>query len=174
MRFIALILAVFIAADLVAEQAHAVELGTPLPLSDAAQAAHFEKMDGSSAQLGDYKGKVVLLNFWATWCGPCRREMPSIGRLQSIFEDRPLVVLAVAVDRAAPEKLAKFMEETEATNLQILRDPGMTSMKNFALRGLPSTIVLDADGMQVARHDGFDLWDRLEIVEALAALLPDA
>lgn len=156
------------------EQAPALELDQPTALSESALGTEFLDLTGNKVNLADFRGQVIVVNFWATWCGPCRREMPSIGRLQAAFEDQSLQVLAVAVDRADPEKLNNFMEEVGVDNLTIIRDPAMASMKGFALRGLPATLILNANGELVARHDGFEVWDKPEIISALKKILPEA
>lgn len=171
MRRVTLVFAALLAMASASEQALAIELHTPEPLSQEAITTSLTDIDGNPASIADYRGRVVVLNFWATWCGPCRREMPSIGRLQETFDSEELIVLAVAIDRASPEKLMQFLNDTQASNLKVLRDTKQASMKSFQLRGLPATIVLDQDGHQVARHDGFESWDRPEILETLRGLL---
>ena len=172
MRVAFILFAALLTIALPPEQAPALELGRPTPLSDAALATPLTDMAGDPVDLADYHGQVVVLNFWATWCGPCRLEMPSIGRLQAAFEGKDLTVIAIAVDRANVSKIEAFMQQTQSTNLTVLRDTTMSSMKGFGLRGLPATIILDTNGNSVARHDGFEEWDKPEIVEALTSLLP--
>lgn len=174
MKRLALCLSVLLALTAPAEQAQSFELNAPTPLIETAKGAEFLDFNDKLVTLNDYKGQVLVVNFWATWCAPCRREMPSVGRLQAEFADRELIVLAIAVDRASIDKIDQFMAEVGVDNLTILRDTTMASMKNFQLRGLPATIVLDTQGQQVGRHEGFDEWDRPEIIEALETLLAEA
>ncbi len=116
-------------------------------------------------------GEVVVLNFWATWCAPCKQEMPTLASLDEIFADRPLRVVTLAMDRAGPEALRAFMAEVGAERLEVLRDPIMAVSGPYAVRGLPVTIVVDRDGNEVYRHAGFADWSTPAVVEFLEGLL---
>jgi len=152
-----------IIALLLAASATALEIGEPEPLPEVA----FTTMDGAETDLDAFAGEVVVLNFWATWCAPCKREMPSLDRLQVMFEDRPVTVIGLAVDRAEPDKLRAWLDDVGVEHITILRDPELTSQGAFKLRGLPVTIVIDAEGREVARHEGFAFWDEPEFVDAI-------
>ncbi|MEZ5826718.1 MAG: TlpA disulfide reductase family protein, partial [Geminicoccaceae bacterium] len=147
--------------------ATALELQAPKPLPPITLLT----MNGEETGLDAHRGDVVVLNFWATWCAPCKREMPSLARLQDEFEGEALQVVALAVDRAGPEKIEQFMSEAEASSLTVYRDPKMASMKDFELRGLPTTLLVDRDGQIVARHDGFAEWDTPEVISSVRTLL---
>ena len=84
-----------------------IETAAPQPLPPLT----FQTLDGQEATLADFAGKVVVLNLWATWCAPCREEMPGLDRLQAQFADRDVVVLALSVDRAGPERVKQFLDE---------------------------------------------------------------
>ena len=141
------------------------------PPSTLPQASFFRHGRQRGQQLADFKGRVVVLNFWATWCAPCKREMPSLDRLAASFDADELVVVALAVDRSAPEKLRAFMDDGGANHLPIYRNPKMQTLRAFKLPGLPSTLIIDAQGQLIGGHSGFEVWDSPEIIETLRAAL---
>ncbi len=117
-------------------------------------------LDGKPVSFADHRGEVVLVNVWATWCGPCRVEMPSIQALYDRFKDRGFTVLAVSVD-AGPryrEKVIEFMEE-EGLDLPVLLDPEGRIMRTLRTVGVPETFVLDREGRIVKRLIGATNWD---------------
>ena len=116
-------------------------------------------------------GEVTVLNFWATWCAPCKREMPTLVALEDAFADRPLKVLTLAMDRAGPEALNAFMADVGAEQLEILRDPIMAVSAPYGVTGLPVTIVIDAEGGEVFRHAGFADWSSPIVTDFIAGLL---
>ena len=119
--------------------------------------------------LADYKGKWVVLNFWATWCAPCRREMPSLGRLQTALPE--IAVVPVATGRNAVEGIQRFFDEAKVTNLPILRDPTSELAHGMGIMGLPVTVILNPDGQEVARLIGDAEWDSASAKAILAALV---
>lgn len=119
-------------------------------------------------------GEVIVLNFWATWCAPCKREMPTLVALAERFADRPLEVVTLAMDRAGRDKLEAFMAEIGAESLPILHDPAMATAAALGVRGLPVTLVIDGDGNEVYRHAGFADWSSPAVVAFLEALLADS
>lgn len=130
----------------------------------------FETADGESRTLEDYRGQVVVLNLWATWCAPCKVEMPTLARLQEALEGEGVRVLALAVERTDPEKLEAALDELGASNLELLRDPGMDSLRALGVRGIPVTLVIDKQGREVFRHLGDAAWNAPGVIEALKAL----
>ena len=135
-----------------------------------------QDLDGRALDLKDHltTGEVVVLNFWATWCAPCKQEMPTLAALDEMFADRPLRVVTLAMDRAGPLALRAFMAEVGAERLEILHDPKMAVSGPYAVRGLPVTIVLDHNGNEVFRHAGFADWSAPAVVEFLEGLLDQA
>jgi thiol-disulfide isomerase/thioredoxin len=137
------------------------------PLPDLA----FEDLQGRPAKLSDFRGKVVVLNLWATWCAPCREEMPSLGRLQQAFAKEPVVVLALSVDRAGPARVESFLREVGVDNLAVYRDPQATATRSLKIPGLPATILVDRQGREAGRVLGIAQWDGPEAQRSVAALL---
>lgn len=147
-----------------------VQLGTAKPMPPLA----FETMDGAPASLEQFRGKVVVLNMWATWCAPCREEMPSLDRLQTEVDPSRIVVLALAVDRAGPERVRDFLREIGVSHLSVYRDPDMAAIRAVRSPGLPTTIIVDAQGKEVGRVLGDVDWADPKVVSALESLVPRA
>lgn len=119
--------------------------------------------------LADYKGKAIVLNFWATWCPPCIEEMPSLDRLAARHAGNHLAVITMAMDRASEEKIRAFHDEHELLHLTIQRDPDMKLARSMRLFGLPTTFLIDHRGDVVAQLVGEAQWDG---DEALAVIMP--
>ena len=140
--------------------------GKPMP--DAV----FARDDGSAVTLADYAGRMVVLNFFATWCVPCRREMPSLDRLQATLGDRGVVVVTVSEDRAGFEVIAPFFAEIGVRHLnEVLLDKSMRGMRSLHVLGLPTTIVYGADGVERGRLAGPAEWDSPEALALLEYLM---
>ena len=146
-----------------------IETGEPKPLPPLA----FQTMDGQETSLEAFKGKVVVLNLWATWCVPCREEMPALDRLQARFADRPVVVLALSVDRAGPERVRKFLDEIGVRHLHVYRDPKAAATRALRVPGLPATILIDKQGQEVGRVLGIAEWDGPAAVAVVERLLAE-
>ena len=128
-------------------------------VGDLAPAYEAVDLDGKPVALADFRGRPVLLNVWATWCGPCRVEMPSIQRLYEAYADRGLVVLAVSIDPpGAKREIREFAEELGLA-FTILHDPLGRVSEVFRTRGVPETLVLDRAGRIVKRVSGAAEWD---------------
>ena len=104
--------------------------------------------------LKDYKGNLVLLNFWATWCAPCKEEMPSLDRLFKNKKLNNLIIFPINVGQDSIEKSYKFFEDLKIENLDLYFDSPVTLAKKFQLRGIPTSILLDKDGNEFARIIG--------------------
>ncbi len=107
-------------------------------------------LDGRSHDLGDYAGRVVFLNVWATWCPPCREEMPSMQRLHESYAQEGLVVLAVSEDEGPPEPVRAFAESLRLT-FPILLDPEGVVPSLYGVTGYPETFLIDRSG-RIVRH----------------------
>ncbi|WP_159710692.1 TlpA family protein disulfide reductase [Geminicoccus flavidas] len=126
---------------------------------------------GNETDLAALEGRVVVLNLWATWCAPCRTEMPSLDRLQAKYPKEEVVVLALAVDRAAREKVDQFMDEVGATALVVGHDQTAKAARLLNAPGLPATLVIDREGREVGRLLGIAEWDGPEATALVDELL---
>ena len=114
----------------------------------------FFDVNNKVVNLNDYKGNLVLLNFWATWCAPCKEEMPSLDLLQVNEDLDNLKIFPINVGQDNLEKSLSFFKNLKIKNLKIYFDETMSNAKKFGLRGLPTTILLNKDGLEFARIIG--------------------
>jgi thiol-disulfide isomerase/thioredoxin len=114
----------------------------------------FKDINQKIINLDDFKGKLILLNFWATWCAPCKEEMPSLDNLQSNINRNNLKIYPIMSDREDSSKSEFFFEELDIKNLDIYIDAPITLAKKFSLRGVPTTILLNKQGKEFARIMG--------------------
>ena len=133
---------------------------SPAPLP----AAGFAEQGGKMRALKDFGGQIVLMNFWATWCGPCVREMPSLERLHQKLGSRDFTVIALSEDRKGWEKITSFRQELGLTALPLFHDVGSKMMFGAKVRGLPTTILIGRDGRELGRLTGHAEWDSDEAV----------
>ena len=113
--------------------------------------------DGGTFRLSEHRGKVVLINFWATWCPPCREEMPSMQRLYSGHRDRRFTIVAVALD-ASPTLVAPYLKQSGLT-FPVALDPRMDLAQTYGVRALPASFIVDPRGTVVAMALGPRAWD---------------
>ena len=134
----------------------------------------FERPNGDKATLADFHGRAVLLNLWATWCAPCRAEMPALDRLQAAKGGPGFEVVAVNVDTARLEKRAAFLDSIGVKTLTRYADPSgeafETLRRDGKALGLPVTLVIDKDGCELASVEGGAKWDSAD-AQALVATL---
>ena len=104
--------------------------------------------------LGNYKGKILLLNFWATWCAPCKEEMPSLDSLKSNKDLNNLKIFPVNVGQDNVKKAKKFFDDLNIKNLDLYFDENINLTKKFALRGIPTSVLLNKNGKEFARVIG--------------------
>jgi len=114
----------------------------------------FLDADKKKVNLDDYRGKLVLLNFWASWCAPCKEEMPSLDSLQSNKDLNNLQIFPINVGQDSEKKAKDFFEELDIKTLNIYFDTTITLAKKFQLRGIPTTILISKDGYEFARIIG--------------------
>lgn len=127
-------------------------------------------MDGKDRSLAEWQGQWVVLNFWATWCAPCRKEMPSLDRLAATSADTAVAVVTVATGRNPPPAVTRFFDEIGVKNLPVLLDPKSALARQMGILGLPLTVILNPDGREVARLIGDAEWDSVDARAMLAAL----
>jgi len=127
----------------------------PEPLADV----NFVDEAGTPKTLKDFRGKTVLLNLWATWCAPCREEMPSLDRLQQELGSDTFQVVALAVDRTGIQAARKFLDGINVKSLQLYADPTTRSGSALKAIGMPTTILIDAEGREIGRLPGPAEWD---------------
>jgi len=119
--------------------------------------------------LNDYRGNLILLNFWATWCAPCREEMPSLDLLQANEKLNNLKIFPINVGKDNIDKASEFFEDLGIQNLSMYFDSPVTLAKKFGLRGLPTTIIFDKEGFEFARIIGSINFEEKNFIEWLSS-----
>lgn len=137
----------------------------PLP----APQTPFADGDGRTVTLADFKGRVVLLNLWATWCAPCVKEMPSLDRLQAALGGEDFAVVALSFDRKGAEVVRPFYATAGLTHLAVHLDPKNAMLKALEVRGLPISLLIDRTGAIVGRLEGPAEWDSPEALALIRA-----
>lgn len=125
----------------------------------------FEDGAGGKHHLADFRGRVVLLNLWATWCAPCRAEMPTLDRLQARLGSPEFEVVALSLDSGGPAAVKRFFGGIGVHSLGIYVDPSMDAQGALGAVGVPTTLLIDRDGREVARKLGPAAWDSHEVVD---------
>ena len=115
---------------------------------------NFKDVNQKNVNLDDFKGKLLILNFWATWCAPCKEEMPSLNRLQTNKIFNNLKIFPINIGQEDKSKSVNFFKELNINNLNIYFDSTITLAKKFSLRGVPTTILFNKDGEEFARIIG--------------------
>jgi thiol-disulfide isomerase/thioredoxin len=148
------------------------KLGEFVPSSQpfAAPAISLTDSDGHTQELSDLRGKLVIVNLWATWCEPCLREMPSLERLQSRLGER-IAVLAVSEDRGGNKTVEPFIAKLGLKSVKIYIDPKSEVGHAFGARGLPTSFLIDREGKVLGRVEGAAEWDSPKILGILEPLL---
>jgi len=136
---------------------------TPRPLPGL----RFVDGAGAPRSLAGFRGRFVLLNVWATWCTPCRTEMPSLDRLQQALGGADFEVIALSVDRGGVFVVKDFYQELELRALQIYLDAGGEALAKLGAVGIPLTLLVDRDGRELWRVVGPVEWDRVDVIDRL-------
>ena len=119
----------------------------------AAPAWELKDLDGKAVKLSDFKGKVVLLNFWATWCPPCRDEIPALVALQNQYKDKGLVVIGVSLDQKGPAPVQAFVKRMKI-NYPVVMGDEKTVMEYGGVQAIPTTFYIDREGNVASVHQG--------------------
>lgn len=138
---------------------------SPRPLPEIA----FEDGEGKPLTLADFRGRTVLLNVWATWCPPCREEMPSLDRLQKALGGPAFEVVALSIDAGGAPVVQRFYDEIGIRALAIYVDPGMRAASQLATPGVPTTLLIDREGRELGRHAGPAQWDSPEALRVISS-----
>lgn len=135
----------------------------------------FTMADGTPRSLGDYAGKGIVLNFWATWCAPCVSEMPALEALSRKLAGqgagKEIVVLPISLDRGGADAVRPFYAGHGIASLPVLLDPHSETMMALKLDGIPTTLVIDRNGREVARVQGPVRWDQDEAAAVIRRLV---
>ena len=128
----------------------------------------FSDSAGTSLGLDSFAGKFVLLNIWATWCGPCRKEMPALDRLQSALGSDHFEVVALSIDRQGAAVVSPFYNELGVKHLATYIDPSGKSQDDLRVYGIPTTLLIDRTGREIGRLVGAAQWDAPEMIDFIS------
>jgi thiol-disulfide isomerase/thioredoxin len=120
--------------------------------------------EGRALSPGDFRGRPIVLNIWATWCVPCRKEMPSLDRLQAAIDKSQLLVLPLSIDRQGPPVVKQFYDELGLTQLGIYVDQSGNASSALNTVGVPTTLLIDREGREIGRKIGPAEWDSPEMI----------
>lgn len=115
--------------------------------------------DGAKHRLSEFKGRGMVVNFWATWCQPCVREMPSLAKLSQALAPADIAVMPISSDRGGAKVVQGWFAAHQIASLPVLLDPGGALAKAFGARGIPTTVIIDTANREVARLEGSTDWD---------------
>jgi thiol-disulfide isomerase/thioredoxin len=132
----------------------------------------FNDMGGKALTLADFKGKVVLLNIWATWCGPCRKEMPTLDRLQAALGGPDFEVVPVSIDRKGMDAVSLFYVDMGIKNLgRFVAPEANHALDAIGVWGLPATLLIDRQGRELGRLEGPAEWDSPDMITTLKSII---
>jgi thiol-disulfide isomerase/thioredoxin len=131
----------------------------------------FLDSEGKSRSLKEWHGKVVLLNLWATWCAPCRKEMPGLDRLQGALGSEKFEVVAISADKTGIDGARRFLEQIKVTRLGVYADPTVRIHSGLKAIGMPATLLIDAKGREIGRLVGPAEWDSPEAKRLIEAAI---
>jgi thiol-disulfide isomerase/thioredoxin len=143
---------------------------TPVKIPELA----FQDAAGQRRTLADFRGRHVLLNVWATWCVPCREEMPALERLQAKLGGPQFEVLALSIDSGGAQAVKQFFAEVGVQGLAIYVDRSLQVYSALRVIGVPTTVLLDREGREIARHVGPAEWDGPQALQSIQRLMSGA
>ena len=129
-----------------------------------------DSLKGGKVELKNFKGKILFLNFWATWCGPCKEEMPSMEALQQQFKDKDFLFLTISVDYEGAKPVREFMEKQRYT-FPVLIDQKGETLDLFDVKGIPTTFIIDKQGMMLGKAIGPRNWKSPDVLMLLNHLI---
>jgi len=144
-----------------------IAMAAPKPLPDV----QFEDGQGHRGNLSDFRGKIVLLTIWATWCAPCRREMPTLDRLQATLGGPDFQVTPLSIDRGGADVVRKFFAQIGIKHLAIRLDSSGEVLQSLAVVGLPTTVLIDPKGREIGRLIGPADWDTPQMIADLKSVI---
>ena len=144
-------------------RAHAAPVAVP--------AFAFEDGAGKPRTLADFRGRYVLVNVWATWCAPCREEMPALARLQARLGGPDFEVLALSIDAGGADAVKRFYREVGVEGLAVYVDAALKVNSALGVVGVPTTVLVDRQGRELARHVGPAHWDGEPAVQSIRRLM---
>jgi thiol-disulfide isomerase/thioredoxin len=133
----------------------------------------FQDGGGKQMNLGQWRGRVVLVNLWATWCVPCRKEMPALAELQKQLGSKDFEVVAISIDRKGAEASAAFIAETGSRALRLYVEPSGKILDDLEALGLPATVLIDRQGNEIGRLLGPAEWASPEAFELIRAAIAE-
>lgn len=136
----------------------------PLSHPRALPPLHFMNAHGDPVSIADFRGKLVLLNIWATWCPACRGEIGALGRLERLLGGPKFQVLAIALDQGGAPVVKRFLAERRIHGLEVFLDPSTTLAEELGVYVLPTSFVIDARGREIAKVIGSAAWDRPQVI----------
>jgi len=141
------------------------EFDAPKPLPEI----RFQDETGRALTLADFKGRVIVLNVWATWCTPCRKEMPALDRLQAKLGGPRFEVVALSIDREGPTAVRRFFSDVGVHALKLYNDPSGEAANRLGTVGIPTTLLVDRNGREIGRRVGPAQWDGAAAIDYIRA-----
>ena len=131
-----------------------------------------EGLNGRKVELKTFKGKVIFINFWATWCGPCKEEMPSMEALYQQYKEKDFVFLTISVDYGEIKQVKEFIKQNRYT-FPVLLDPKCETFDVFRVKGIPTTLIIDKKGRMIGKAVGPRNWKSPEFTLLLNMLIEE-